>query len=310
MHTHRPLVPPLAVILLGILAVSTASVLIRFAQAHAPSIVIAAYRLTVASLVLTPLVWLRHRSEWRALDRREIFLGIASGVFLAVHFATWISSLEFTSVTSSIVIVTTTPLWVAILSPILLREPIRPGVALGLILSLAGGVIVALADCCGGRGWASDGVFGWATGTALGNGLALAGALSAAGYLVIGRSLRSKLPLLLYIFIVYSVAAGALLLAAIGSGASLTGYPAEAYLWFVLLALVPQLLGHSSFNWALGYLPVSFVSITLLGEPVGTIVLAYFFLRERPVPLELVGAILILMGIYIASQNPRNTVKE
>ncbi|GAB4579598.1 MAG: DMT family transporter [Anaerolineales bacterium] len=307
--SHRPRLSPILVISIGILAVSTASIFIRFAQENAPSIVIAAMRLTIAALVLAPITWVRNRHEFRSLTRRDFTFALVSGVFLAVHFATWITSLEYTSVASSVVIVTTVPLWVALLSPLVLREKIGRAVAVGLICSLVGGIIVALNEACTLHGihltCSGGGTVSQANG-ALGNILALFGAFSAAGYLVIGRSLRSKLSLIPYIFVVYGIAALVLLATMFSFGEALVGYPSVTYLWFLLLALVPQLLGHSSFNWALGYLPASFVSITLLGEPIGTIVLAYLLLNESPAPLELIGAILILMGIYIASQNSQS----
>ncbi|HLF90087.1 MAG TPA: DMT family transporter [Anaerolineales bacterium] len=308
---HRPPLPPILVISIGILAVSTASILIRLAQEDAPSIVIAAYRLTLASIVLSPVAWLRHRTELRALTRRDVLLGFLSGVFLAIHFATWITSLEFTSVASSVVIVTTTPLWVAILSPLVLQEPIGRSVVIGLILSLTGGITVGLNESCTltGTQFTCPGLATlFQTSSAIGNTLALFGAFSAAGYILIGRSLRTKLSLIPYIFVVYGIAAILLIVTMIGFGNSPVGYSPITYLWFLLLALVPQLLGHSSFNWALGYLPASFVSITLLGEPVGTIILAYIILYESPAPLELIGAILILAGIYIASQKPKRHI--
>ena len=309
MHSpKRPPISPIFVISLGILAVSTASIFIRFAQENASSIVIAAFRLTLATLVLGPIAWARHRTELQALNRRDMLLGLLSGLFLAMHFATWITSLEFTSVASSVVIVTTTPLWVALLSPLVLRERIGRAVAMGLVLSLGGGIIVALSESCtltGGQFTCSSPEI--QSTSALGNFLALLGAFTAAGYLLIGRSLRKKLTLIPYIFVVYGIAAITLILTMVGMGESPVGYPPVTYLWFLLLALVPQLLGHSSFNWALGYLPASFVSISLLGEPIGTIILAYVLLHESPAPLELIGAILILIGIYIASQKPGTT---
>ncbi|MCB9136365.1 MAG: DMT family transporter [Anaerolineales bacterium] len=308
-NQHRPPISPVFIISLGILAVSTASIFIRFAQENAPSLVIAAFRLTLASLVLGPLAWRGYRRELQALSKREWWLGILSGIFLALHFATWITSLEYTSVASSVVIVTTTPLWVALLSPLVLRERIGKTVAIGLVLSLAGGITVALSEACmlsGGQFTCGGGEALVQSTAALGNTLALLGAFSAAGYLLIGRSLRTKLSLIPYIFVVYGIAAVMLIFTMFGFGKSPFGYPPLTYLWFLLLALVPQLLGHSSFNWALGYLPASFVSITLLGEPIGTIILAYLILKESPAPLELIGAILILTGIYIASQKSIN----
>jgi drug/metabolite transporter (DMT)-like permease len=294
-------------ILGGILAVSTASIFIRFAQKDAPSLVVAAYRLTLASLLLAPLALTRHRAELRSLTRRELLLGLLSGFFLALHFATWISSLEYTTVASSVVLVTTTPLWVALLSPLILRETSGKTVVIGMLLALMGGAIVGLSDSCA---WQNNNLVcpplaTFVHGTAFfGDFLALSGALMAAGYILIGRRLRAKMSLIPYIFVVYGMAAIVLLIIMGISGQRAVGYPPETYLWLFLLAFVPQLLGHSTFNWALRYLPASLVSITLLGEPIGSTILAYFILKEAPTMLKLVGAGLILAGIYVASISP------
>ncbi len=148
MIEDRPRIALPLAILIAILAVSTASIFIRFAQREAPSLVIAALRLTVASLILAPLALTRHRDELRKLTRADWLLGLLSGLFLAVHFATWISSLEYTSVASSVVLVSTGPLWVALLSPIFLKEPLTRSVLGGMLLALLGGAIIGLSDSC------------------------------------------------------------------------------------------------------------------------------------------------------------------
>src|SRR5919108_2922146 len=135
-------------VLTAILAVSTASIFIRFAQADAPSLVIAALRLTCATLLLAPLALARHQEELRSLSRRVLMLGAISGLFLAVHFATWISSLEYTSVASSVVFVSTGPLWVALLSPMLLNERLRRAALAGLLIAIVGGILIGLSDAC------------------------------------------------------------------------------------------------------------------------------------------------------------------
>ncbi len=285
----------------GILAVSTAAIFIRYAQQEAPSLVIAALRLSLASIILAPIAWMRHRAELRALTRATLGLGLLSGIFLALHFATWISSLEFTSVASSVVLVSTTPLWVAIFSPIFLREIPTRFTLLGLALALLGGTVVGLSS------WQADPSEGllseMTSGPAFwGNFLALAGAWMGAGYLMIGRRLREKMSLIPYIFVVYGMAAVVLVLIMLAFGQSPLGYSPQFYLWMFLLALVPQLLGHSTFNWALRYLPASFVAVTLLGEPIGSTILALLILQEIPSALELAGGVLILAGIYVASQ--------
>ena len=296
-------------LLAGISAASTAAIFIRFAQHEgAPSIVIAAARLTIASLILAPLALTRYRSDLRCLSRREWVLALLSGLFLALHFATWITSLEYTTVASSVVLVTTTPLWVAILAPLVLRERLGTTAVVGLILALTGGVIVGLSDACA---WQAGTLscpplrtfFG---GTAfLGDFLALAGAWMAAGYMLVGRKLRAKTELVPYIFVVYGMAAVVLIVIMLGMGESPLGLPPPVYLWFALLALVPQLFGHSFFNWALKYLPASFVSITLLGEPVGSTVLAYFIFQEQPGWVKIGGAALIMAGIWLAARGEK-----
>ncbi len=299
---------PVAVLTTGIFAVSTASIFIRYAQADAPSLVIAAYRLTLASAVLLPVVWWRHRRELQALRRGEIGWALISGAFLAVHFATWISSLAYTTVASSVVLVTTTPLWVGLLSPWVLRERLSKPLLVGMAATLAGSACIAWGDGCG-RGacqW-QQALLGGALG---GDFLALLGAWAAAGYFLIGRRLRARTSLLVYIGLTYGMAALVLDGLVLLSGQPVFGYPRRAYLWFLLLALVPQLIGHTSFNWALRYLSAAFVAITLLGEPVGSTLLAYLFLHETPPPLTLIGAILILGGIAVAARHERPAIPE
>lgn len=290
-------------LLTAILAVSTASIFIRFAQREAPSLVIAALRLTFASLMLAPLALTRGRVELRRLTVRELALGLLSGAFLAVHFATWITSLEYTSIASSVVLVSTGPLWVALLSPLFLREPLTRPVLIGMLLALAGGTVIGLSDSCSTQGGLvcpplSEFVQGQAF---LGNFLALGGAWAVAGYLMIGRHLRAKVSLVPYVFLVYGVAALVLLGIMFVAKQRPTGFAPLTYVWIVLLALVPQLIGHSTYNWALRYLPAALVSITTLGEPIGSAILAYFILQETPSLLTLVGGALILTGIYLAS---------
>lgn len=303
---RRPIIPPTLAILVGILAVSTGSILVRNAQEYAPSIVIAAYRLVLATLFLAPLALLRSREELGALRRPDLLLAALSGFFLSLHFATWISSLEFTTVASSVVLVSTSPLWVALLSPLVLKEPLTRPILLGMGLALVGTLIVGLSDTCAwtGSGLACPSIHEIVRGEAfLGDLLALIGAWMAAGYLLIGRRLRVGMSLGTYVFIVYGVAALFLVAFVLAAGQSPFGYPPQAYFWFLMLALVPQLIGHSTFNWALGYLSAAYVSITLLGEPIGSAVLAYFLLQETPTGLKIFGAILILAGIYVASRS-------
>ena len=296
-------------LLAGISAASTAAIFIRFAQYEgAPSIVIAAARLTIASLLLAPFALTRYKLYLHQLSRREWILALLSGIFLALHFATWITSLEYTTVASSAVLVSTAPLWVAILAPLVLREKVGPATLVGLALAMTGGVVVGLSDACAWQAGAlsCSPMRAFFSRTAfLGDFLALAGAWMASGYMLVGRKLRVKMELVPYIFVVYGMAAAVLLVIMLGLGESPLGLPPLAYLWFLLLALVPQLFGHTTFNWALKYLPASFVSVTLLGEPVGSTVLAYFIFQEQPGWVKIGGAVLILAGIWLAARGEK-----
>ena len=302
---RRPPIQPMLVLAFGILAVSFGSIFIRQAQEYAASLVIAAYRLTFATLVITPIALTRNRGELASLKRNQLLLAALSGLLLALHFATWTSSLEFTTVASSVVLVSTTPLWVALFSPLFLKEPVTRPVVIGMTLALVGAVTIGLSDACAwenGR-LTCPAFTEFVQGKAfLGDLLALLGAIMGAGYVMIGRKLRPGISLMGYIFLVYGVAALGLVILMLASGESPVGYPSQAYLWFLLLAIFPQLLGHSSFNYALGYLSAAYVSITLLGEPICATILAYFLLNEIPTPVKIFGAILILAGIYIASR--------
>jgi len=233
---------------IGILAVSTASLLIRYAQgAGVPSLVIAAYRLALASLVLAPFALWRHASELRAFTRWQWLLMLTSGIFLGAHFAAWITSLAYTSVASSVVLVSSSPLFVALIAALALSEKPSRWVMSGLLLTLAGTIVVGLSDICAPGGCPSWQTF-WHGSAFGGDLLALLGALALAVYLVAGRALRATVSLTSYIFATYSTAALVLCLVLWAAHLPVAGYRPQAYLWLTLLALLPQLLGHSSFN--------------------------------------------------------------
>ena len=292
-------------LIFGILAASSASIFIRFAQQEAPSLVIAAYRLTIATIIIAPMALSRQGEELKSLTRTQVGWMVLSGVFLGFHFATWITSLQYTSVPSSAVLVTTSPLWVALLSPIFLKEKPSRMVGIGMGIALVGSIVVSGGDACQ---LSSVGINCQNAAQALegksmlGNGLAFAGAWFAAFYLLIGRKVRSGLSLLTYTFVVYGAAAITLLLLVAITGESMLGYSPTTFSFFLALAVIPQLLGHTSFNWALKFIPAALVSIVLLGEPISSSILAFFILKEPPTILEVVGGVFILGGIYLASR--------
>jgi drug/metabolite transporter (DMT)-like permease len=302
LEQHRVILP--LALLTAIIAISTASIFIRFAQADGvPSIVIATLRLSFATILLTPLAFTKYWDEIKRFTRIEILLGALSGFFLALHFATWISSLEYTSVASSAVFVSTGPLWAALLSPFLLNEKLGQTAILGLTLALAGGTVIGLSDACSfGDGISCPDIHNFFQGRAIwGNFLALLGALAVTGYLIIGRKIRTSISLVPYIFLVYGMSAAVLIVFMLSSGNSPFGYEPKSYLWVFLLALIPQLIGHSLFNWALKHVPATFVAVSTLGEPLGSAILAIFILNEFPSPIALFGGVLIFTGIILTS---------
>lgn len=296
---------PIALII-ATLAVSTSSIFIRVAQADgAPSLVIAALRLTFATLLIAPVALTRHLDEMKRFTRSEMLLGVFSGIFLAAHFATWITSLEYTSVASSVVFVGTGPLWVALLSPMLLKEHISRTAIFGLALAVVGGAIIGLADVCTWHGgFTCQSVTEVLQGRAVwGNFLALMGAWAVTGYLIIGRKLRAGMSLMPYIFLVYGMGAITLIIIMFVSGNTPFGYDAKTYGWIFLLAAIPQLIGHTTYNWTLKYLTAALVAVTVLGEPIGSATLAFFILHETPPLMTITGGILILIGIYFSSRS-------
>lgn len=282
----------------GVLIVSTASILVRFAQGQGvPSLAIAAWRLTIAAAILLPLVLARSRGELGKLDARAWWLAGASGLFLALHFASWIVSLQYTSVASSVALVTTNPIWIAIFSVLVLRERM-PGLrALAVALSLAGSGVIL---------WADAGVVtAGAPNPVLGNSLALIGSLTMCGYLLIGRRLRSGMTLLAYIGVVYAVAAVCLLSLALVLGTQMGGYPKIAWVLLAAMALGPQLLGHSAFNYALKHVSATMIALAVLGEPVGSTLLAWLMFDEVVSMTKMGGMALLLAGIFLAARSER-----
>jgi drug/metabolite transporter (DMT)-like permease len=298
-------ISPFIAILLAILAVSTASLLIRFAQKEVPSLVIAAYRLSLAAIITGVFTLPRYHKEIKTLNRNQFLLILLSGIFLAFHFAAWITSLELTTVTSSVVLVTTTPIWVSLFSPLILKEKISWKVGICLGIALLGSVVVTFSKSCtltNGLPICNFSSSLKGEGGLMGNALALLGALMAAGYVMSGRNLRKTINLWPYTLLVYSVAAVVLLSLCVLFRYSLLGFSFQSYIWLMLLAIIPQILGHTSLNWALGFIPAAMVSITLLGEPVGSSIMAWIFLRESPTLIEMAGGMLILMGIILSSR--------
>jgi drug/metabolite transporter (DMT)-like permease len=269
---------------IGIIAISTASIFIKLCDA--PALIIATYRLVLASLMLFPFAFYKiPRTGW---GRNALGWIVLSGLLLSLHFALWIASLKYTSVASSVVLVTTHPIFVGVGGLLFLKERLGLNLIIGIALSVLGSGLISYGDMVLSRE------------ALIGDGLALLGAIAASGYLLVGRKMRKDQELFSYIFPVYSTAGLILILLSLIFRQSFCGYSASTYFYLFLLALVPQLIGHTTFNWALKYLPASMIAVAILGEPIGSTILAYFILGEGLTAWKILGGISVFAGILVA----------
>lgn len=281
----------LALIIAGsVLAISTAAILIRLSDA--PPLVIAFYRLLYATLILLPFMWWRARREVAQLSLAD-WLGLgAVGAVLALHFASWITSLSLTSVAASVVLVTLHPVFVAFVSKRVYGEGVGRLGWVGVAIALAGGVVIVSGDLRGGQ-------------SAVGDALALLGALAAAIYFLAGRGYRKRLSLLAYVTPVYASCALVLgiLMFALPSpyGGSPLDIPLRDHMLFLAMALGPMILGHTVLNWALKYVTAPVIATTIVGEPVGSTLLALLILSEAPPATAVAGGLLVLAGIGLVA---------
>lgn len=277
------------VLLAGMICTASSSILVRWVSGEAAGLTVATYRTALAVLFLLPFVP-NARDELRRLPKREwLALGF-SGVMLGLHFVTWISSLYYTSVASSTVLVTTSPIFLALVGFFFFKEHLSRRTVIGIVLGMCGAAVLAYGD-------SGDRQFPQA---AWGNALALMGMFTVSGYMLTGRYVRKRgLSWLAYVFPVYSGAALVILVFALVTGAKL------AVSWHVvficaLMALGPQLAGHGSVNYAVKYLPPAFVSLLILTEPVLASTMAFLIWGEKPSTSALVGMGIVLFAVILA----------
>ncbi len=270
---------------IGLIAISFASIFIKLCSA--PALVIASYRLTIASLFYLGATRVKVGPIWITFLPWQRKLAVLSGLFLALHFATWITSLKYTSVVSSVVLVQSSPIFVALGSFLLLKERFSALMVAGILVTLAGGVFIAAHD------------FSLNQSSLTGNLFAVLGAIGAAGYFLVGRKLRADIDTLRYVSAVYSTAAVTLVLLTGLSGASFFAYRLEDYWLFAAIALIPQVIGHTSLNWALKHFSATAVAVITLGEPIGAALLAFIILGEPLGLIKIAGAAVILTGVVM-----------
>ena len=284
----KPIVNPYLAVLVGVFAVSFSALFVRLSTA--PALMIATYRLLFTFLFLAPYALLRYRTDLVTVTWQQRGLAAGSGLCLALHLVTWFISLRYTSIASSVVLVTTQPVFVVIGSWIFFRERISRLAMLGGAMALFGSFIIGAADFQIGKEafW--------------GDLLALTAAVFVSGYLLIGRRLRGNVSLPAYTFYTYGSSALALIIASVATSTPFAPYPARDWILFMALAIVCTVIGHTIFNWVLRYVQASVVSVSVLGEPLGAILWASIFLREYPTLRQTIGACFIFGGLFIFSR--------
>lgn len=281
--SRQPIKPYLA-LLLGVASVSTSAVFVKLADA--PAAIVALYRLFFTVILMTPWMVTHFRRELKALRVKDWLLAICSGVFLAFHFIFWFTSLDYTSVASSVVLVAMQPLFAFIGAYFLFKERTKKKALLGAGIAMIGSVII---------GWGDLSVGGMAL---FGDLLAILGAVMVTGYWLVGQHMRKSVSLMVYTYVVYGISSATLFVYNVAGGVSLTGYAVKDWWIFVALAVIPTLLGHTVLNWSIKWVGASVVSVSILGEPVGASILAFFVFGETLTPSQWLGGVLILIGVY------------
>jgi len=277
----------------AVLALAFSSIFIsKLERSAVPPLVIAFYRMAISTALLAPAsIGLKSR-EIAALARKDLALLLLGGFFLAVHFGAWITSLKYIPISTSVVLVNSHPLFVVFASYLFLGEkPHRRNLA-GTAVGLLGMVVIAH-DALGDVQLALKG-----------DALAILGALAVVGYFIVGRKARARISLLGYVTPLYAVCAVLLLLWVLAAGEPLYPYSGTQWAYFGALAVVPTILGHTVFNWAIKHVRPSAISLAFLGEPVAASVLAFIFFAQRPPLATLVGGALVLAGVYLSMSSP------
>jgi len=281
----------LAAVAVAVLAASTSAILIRLSDA--PESVMAFYRVSFTILLLGPVAG-GTRTELAAVARRDLLAAVGAGLALSAHFATWFVSVELTTVAASVTLVQTQPLFVAAGATLLLGERVTTKTVGGILVAMVGVATMSAEGLLGLTG---------APAPIAGNALAIAGAVAAAAYVLAGRSIRQRVSVVPYVLVVYAVAAVGLLAVALVQGAPLAGYPPHEWVLFFGMAVGPGILGHTLINWALEYVESSVVSVSLVGEPVGSALLAAVVLAEVPGALTVAGGAVVIAGIVVTAQS-------
>ena len=276
---------PYVAIAIGVISVSLSAIFVKMSSAE--SAVIAFYRMLFSVLIMSPIFLLKYKSELKLLQKKDWLFSIVAGVFLAFHFILWFESLNYTSVASSTVLVTLQPIFAFIGTYLFFKEKVAFQSIVAVIVAIGGSLLIGWGDFR-------------ASGDALyGDVLALIACAFITGYLLFGQDVRKRLSLMTYTMVVYSVSTITLFFYVLFMRQSFGPYESNDWFLFVLLAIVPNLLGHTLFNWSLKWVSTNTISIAILFEPVGAAVLAFLIFNENLILSQAIGGIIIILGISI-----------
>ena len=282
---EKPLLNPYVALAIGVVSISTSAIMVKLSSA--PSGVMAFYRLFFSILMMSPVFFLKYVAELHLITKRDWFFTGISGVFLSFHFILWFESLQYTSVASSTVLVTLQPIFAFIGAYFFFKETLSLKAIISGVLAVFGSVVIS---------WGDFKISGIAL---YGDMLALIACALITAYLLFGQNVRKRLSLITYTFVVYSISTLTLLIYVVIKGEELVGYEKMDWVYFFLLALIPNLLGHTSINWAIKWLSTSTISMAILFEPIGATILAFYLLDESILWTQIVGGTIVIFGITL-----------
>ncbi|MEZ7173514.1 DMT family transporter [Sporosarcina sp. OR05] len=288
---EKPSIHPYIPIIIGVISVALSAIFVKLATADAG--VIAFYRMLFSVLLMLPLFLMKYRKELLVFTKRDWIFSSIAGIFLAFHFILWFESLNYTSVASSTVLVTLQPIFAFVGTYFFFKEKLSLKTILSAVIAISGSIIISWSDF-------------QLSGTAFyGDMLALAGCAFITAYLLFGQEVRKRLSLITYTFVLYAISTITLFFYVLVKGESFGPYSSTDWFWFFMLALIPNLLGHSLFNWAVKWVSTNVISIAILFEPVGASILAYYIFHETLTSAQIIGGIVVIAGILLFIIDPR-----
>lgn len=282
---EKPKIHPYIPIFIGVISVSLSAIFVKLANAEAG--VIAFYRMFFSVLIMAPLFFWKYIHEVKELRIRDWLFSSVAGIFLAFHFILWFESLNYTSVASSTVLVTLQPMFAFVGTYFFFKENITLKTIFAGVIAIVGSILISWGDLK-------------LSGTAFyGDMLALVACALVTAYFLFGQDVRKRLSLVTYTMIVYAVSTITLFIYVLIKGESLGPYSTMDWIWFMLLAIVPNLFGHTLFNWSIKYVSTNVVSIAILFEPIGAAILALLIFKEYLIATQIIGGFIVIVGILL-----------